>query len=141
MNTSASLSRITAHMPASVAAPSQPMRTPTHQVFAGYTFVRVSHVVVFGEHRVALRPLEYELALYLFTNHGRLVSREEIWKNLWQRSPKSNMRTIDAHISKLRRLLRINESDLFCLESIHGKGYRLLYFDAPVDREVGTRER
>ena len=66
---------------------------------------------------------EVELLQYLFDTQGRIVSREEILRNLWGLDAnKTETRTIDMHIMHLRAKLRDKEQSI--LTTVRGKGYR-----------------
>lgn len=72
--------------------------------------------------REELSEKEAELLRYLMDTNGRLVSREEILRQLWQLDPsRTETRTIDMHIMHLRAKLRDREQRF--LATIRGKGY------------------
>lgn len=76
-------------------------------------------------HREALSDKEGQLLRYLIDTCGRLVSREEILRNLWGLDPNhTETRTIDMHIMHLRAKLRDKEQRM--LLTVRGKGYQLL---------------
>ncbi|MFT4176346.1 MAG: response regulator transcription factor [Luteolibacter sp.] len=71
-----------------------------------------------------LSEKEAELLRYLMDTNGRVVSREEILRQLWQLDPtRTETRTIDMHIMHLRTKLR--DRDQRFLATIRGKGYRI----------------
>ena len=59
---------------------------------------------------IRLTPREYELLLTLLRNRHRAVSREELLRTVWQWAPDGPTRTVDNHISSLRRKLGHNAS-------------------------------
>ena len=70
-----------------------------------------------------LSDRESELLRYLMHAAGRLVTREEILRQLWHLDPtRTETRTIDMHIMHLRAKLRDRDQRL--LETVRGKGYR-----------------
>ena len=74
---------------------------------------------------VDLSEKETELLNYLMDTHGRVVSREEILRNLWGIDPdRVETRTIDMHIMHLRTKLKDKEQHI--LATVRGKGYRWL---------------
>lgn len=78
--------------------------------------------------RDALVPLtdkEFELALYLFRNPGRLLSRGHLLDTVWRRSGATDSRTIDTHISRLRNKLAFGTENGYRLIASYGTGYRL----------------
>jgi DNA-binding response OmpR family regulator len=57
---------------------------------------------------IRLTPMEYELLLTLLRNRHRAVSREELLHTVWQWAPDGPTRTVDNHVSSLRRKLGHN---------------------------------
>lgn len=78
-----------------------------------------------GDTEIELTETEFELASYLFRNSGRLLSRESILENVWKRGPEFNTRTVDTHISRLRKKLRLTPENGWRLSSVYRYGYRL----------------
>lgn len=74
---------------------------------------------------IELTQKEYELALFLFKNQGRVMSRAHILENVWGRNPIINTRTVDTHVSRIRGKLGISPEDGWRLTSIYQHGYRL----------------
>jgi DNA-binding response OmpR family regulator len=75
--------------------------------------------------RVDLTQKEFELALFLFRNVGRLLSRGHILESVWGTRPDLNTRTVDTHISRIRNKLGITPVIGWRLSSIYQHGYRL----------------
>ncbi len=55
--------------------------------------------------KVNLTPKEFELLLYLATNEGIALSREQILNSVWDYDYFGDVRTVDTHIKKLRSKL------------------------------------
>jgi len=75
--------------------------------------------------RIALTDKEYALAEFLFLNAGRLVSRQHLLEAVWGLHVKTNTRTVDTHMSRLRGKLGLAGSHGWRLASVHQFGYRL----------------
>ena len=73
---------------------------------------------------IPLTAKDYELAQYLFRNVGRLLSREQLLRDVWNVSG-LNTRTVDVHMSRVRRRLQVNPESGFRIKSIYQHGYRL----------------
>lgn len=54
---------------------------------------------------VALTPKEYELLQLLVLNAGRVVERPQIMRDVWRTGWIGNTKTLDMHVSSLRRKL------------------------------------
>lgn len=83
------------------------------------------HRITLSGTEVDLTPKEFELTGYLLNNIGRLVSREKLLKDIWGYGPEVQTRTIDIHISRIRKKLSLDEEHGWKLTSIYHKGYRL----------------
>ena len=75
--------------------------------------------------QVELTQKDFDLAVFLFRNLGRLLSRGHILENVWGRSPNLNTRTVDTHVSRLRSKLGLVPEHGWRLIAIYQHGYRL----------------
>ncbi|HWD98340.1 MAG TPA: response regulator transcription factor [Bryobacteraceae bacterium] len=73
---------------------------------------------------VNLAGKELRLLRYLVENRGRVVSREELLRNVWEYASDVSSRTIDTHIAWLRQKLETNPQFPEYIHTIRGKGYR-----------------
>lgn len=104
-----------------------------------FVFERRSRTVERRGERIALTDKEYELALFLFSNVGKLVSRAHLLEAVWGMRPDTNTRTVDTHMSRLRSKLGLTAEQGWQLSSVHQFGYRLERLDAPgAPEESGT---
>lgn len=78
-----------------------------------------------GEREVELTQREFDLAIYLFRRQGRIVSRDALLENVWNMSPSVSTRTVDTHISRLRKKLELNGEHGWRLTAVYQHGYRL----------------
>ena len=74
---------------------------------------------------VKMTSKDFDLALYLFQNQDALLSREHLLETIWQTSPDITTRTVDTHISRLRKKLSLNKESLYRITTVHSHGYRL----------------
>lgn len=83
------------------------------------------HFLLNGE-EIPLTQREFNLALFFFRNAGRPVSRSHILDAIWGIDNAAvSTRTIDTHISRLRKKIRLNKDNGWTLSSIYQYGYRL----------------
>ena len=74
--------------------------------------------------RVEISDKESELLLYLASNAGRAVAREELLANVWRISPQGvTTRTIDMHVTRLREKLHDDSDEPKIILTVRGKGY------------------
>ncbi|MEM6513767.1 MAG: response regulator transcription factor [Pseudomonadota bacterium] len=75
---------------------------------------------------ITLTNREFELALFLFRQEGRAISRNHILETIWDiDSPDVSTRTVDTHISRLRKKMQVNDDNGWKLAAIYQHGYRL----------------
>lgn len=68
---------------------------------------------------------EFDLASYMFQRVGVLVRRDQLLASIWGLSPGIETRTVDMHVSRVRRALNLRPPNGFRLSAIHNVGYRL----------------
>lgn len=81
-------------------------------------------ITVAGE-PVTLTDKDFDLAAFMFQNIGRLLSRDFLLERVWGISIDINTRTVDTHVSRLRRKLNIKPENGFRVKTIYQHGYRL----------------
>lgn len=97
------------------------------ETFGDWTFLHDSAFVVFAgppERLIGLNEHDFDLALALFRNLGRVVTRFELLEASNQNLRTMNTRILDNQIFKMRRRLAFEANGLQ-LQTIYGGGYRL----------------
>ena len=89
-------------------------------IFRDITIDKLKYKVSKGKEEVKFTKKEFELLALLFSDPGKLFTREEIMRLLWMDGAYVGDRTIDVHIRKLRQKLG---DDL--ISTIKGMGYKL----------------
>ena len=74
---------------------------------------------------IDLTPKEFDLAVVLFRNVGRLMSRGHLQELVWGRSGDLVTRTVDTHISQVRKKLDLRPESGYRVVPIYNYGYRL----------------
>ena len=72
-----------------------------------------------------LTPRLITLLQLLMDKHGEVVEREALFKKVWETNYTGDTRTLDVHISWLRRAIELDPDDPKFLKTIRGVGYRL----------------
>jgi DNA-binding response OmpR family regulator len=78
-----------------------------------------------GGEEVAMTQKDYELAVFLLRNVGRLLSRGYILEAVWGQSADINTRTVDTHVSRIRGKLQLTPENGWRLSAVYQHGYRL----------------
>ena len=74
---------------------------------------------------VELTGTEYQILELLMDQHGKIVSKEQISEQVLKRKLSAFDRSIDMHVSNIRRKLQVHSSD-DKLKTIRGSGYLFL---------------
>jgi DNA-binding response OmpR family regulator len=93
--------------------------------FPPYRFDLSARRILLDGAAVDLTQKEYEVALFLFRNMGRLVSRGHLFEAVWGRSAVLSSRTTDTHLSRVRSKLKLQPEHGYRLVSVYNYGYRL----------------
>jgi DNA-binding response OmpR family regulator len=93
--------------------------------FGDYGFNAPAESVKIAGETVALTAKEFGLALLLFRNTHRALSRAYILEAVWGRNPDLATRTLDMHISRIRTKLNLRPENGFRLSPVYSYGYRL----------------
>jgi DNA-binding response OmpR family regulator len=72
-----------------------------------------------------LTPRLITLLQILMEHHGEVVEREALFKKVWETNYTGDTRTLDVHISWLRRAIELDPEHPKFLKTIRGVGYRL----------------
>ena len=75
---------------------------------------------------IKLTIKEYQLARYFFNYPNRVISRDMLLESIWTKNSSISTRTVDTHISRLRKKLQLDGSLGWQLVSIYHKGYKLV---------------
>ena len=77
-----------------------------------------------GGEAVAMSMREYELLKYLVDHRGRVVSRDELLREVWGYEPSVASRTVDTHVGWLRQKLENDAAEPRWIVTVRGVGYR-----------------
>ncbi len=80
--------------------------------------------VIVRNHSSELSQQEAMLLRYLMHNHGMVLSREQIFDDVWGHQDLYSFRTIDTHINKLRKKIELVPGKPQHIVTVHRVGYR-----------------
>jgi DNA-binding response OmpR family regulator len=72
-----------------------------------------------------LTQKEFDLAVCLFQSPDKLLCRDHLLNKVWGSHASPDTRTVDTHISRLRKKLLLNGAKGWKLSPVYGIGYRL----------------
>ncbi|MBK5416179.1 response regulator transcription factor [Pseudomonas sp. TH31] len=91
--------------------------------------------VTVNEVPVSLTLREFNLALLVFKNQSRPLSRSYLYEHLWTRDEVLSSRTLDTHIYRIRNKLKLTSEFGWVLSTLYGYGYRLEALDTKAAAE------
>src|SRR5687768_106020 len=84
-----------------------------------------THTATVDDAPLSLTPVEYEMLLALARSAGRVKSREQLLLEIAERDFETFDRSIDVHISSLRKKLGDDPKSPRYIETVRGAGYRM----------------
>jgi len=84
------------------------------------------------ERDLKLTPTEFRLLYFFIKNEGAILTREQLLSTVWNGDVQVLTRTIDKHISTLKKKLG---SQANSIQSIHSRGYRFSLFSSPAKEQ------
>jgi len=102
-----------------------PQRGGGEFVIDRYRFDPATAQISVGEQSVVLKQKEFDLAVFLFKNIGRLLSRKHLLEAVWGIEAEVSSRSLDTHVSRLRMKLGLMPENGYRLSAIYSVGYRL----------------
>jgi two-component system response regulator RegX3 len=102
-----------------------PQHDQQEMIFGNLRIDPASRVVSKIGEPVKLTEKEFKLILFIFKNIGRLLSRDQILSAVWGYDEGINTRTVDTHMSRIRKKLDLSQENGWRLSSIYHQGYRL----------------
>ena len=76
------------------------------------------------DNRIDLSLRDINILELLHDNQGKVVDRNTLFDRCWGQSYLPNSRTLDQHISKLRKLIEKDPQNPEIIRTVHGVGYR-----------------
>ena len=103
--------------------PKEIMEYPPYRINLG------THTMHKNDETIKLTQKEFELVTFMFKNLGRLLSRGHILSSVWGHGSAFTTRTVDTHISRIRKKLDLVPENGWRLTAIYHQGYRLEQVD------------
>ena len=101
-----------------------PTKTPLETYQIGELIFEVGNRVLKGKDQSQiLREKETAILQLLCEQKGKLVTRNSMLKAIWGKTDQFTARTMDVHLTRLRKHLSVDES--IVLQNVHGHGFIL----------------
>ena len=94
--------------------------------FENVTLYLIRQTAMYGEKNLNLTDYEFKILYLLLKSKGNIVTREELSLEVMGKPLSPFDRSLDMHISNLRRKLPERESKLPWFKTLRGKGYLLV---------------
>lgn len=78
-----------------------------------------------NEKSVKLTTMEFRLLTYLIDNKGRVISKDELFNNVWE-DRFTQDGTLNVHIRRLREAIEINPNEPKYIITVWGDGYKFM---------------
>ena len=91
---------------------------------AGLKLDLLSHKLYASNKEINIGPTEFKLLELFMRNPNRAFERSQLLDRVWGRGVYVEERTVDVHVLRLRKLLRLTGKD-HLIETVRGVGYRL----------------
>lgn len=102
-----------------------PSATARERITFGRTVVDLrARTVHQGDEEISLTPKAFELLLALVRNEGRVMSRQDLLRDVWGHRATVVTRTVDSHVSELRTKLERDPADPDHIHTVWKVGYR-----------------
>ncbi len=97
------------------------------ELIVGELKISLTEIQVFrNDQLIKLGPKEFKLLTLLAERPGHIFSRQKLLDTVWGHGIFIEDRTVDVHMSRLRKALRINETDTDLIRTVRDIGYGLL---------------
>ncbi|MCD6437191.1 MAG: response regulator transcription factor [Halomonas sp.] len=90
-----------------------------------FSINKEEHSISIAGSYVALTEREYRLATLFFSKVGELLTRAHLLELVWGIKSSVSTRTVDTHVSRLRRKLELDGRHGLRLRSVYQSGYRM----------------
>ena len=97
------------------------------ELIVGELKISLSEMQVFrNDQLIKLGPKEFKLLTLLAERPGHIFSRQKLLDTVWGHGIFIEDRTVDVHMSRLRKALRIKETDTDLIRTVRDGGYGFL---------------
>jgi len=118
-----SIREVNARVNALLRLRARPQAGPAERQLGRLVLIPAERSARVGAQQLELTPLEFDLLDYLAERARQVVTRDELLSAVWGYSHNGYARTVDTHVTRLRRKLGAAGLDAGMLRTVHGVGY------------------
>jgi len=97
----------------------------SRRVFGRYVFPESGDEILLGLQVIPLPGKLYKLAWFMFHHLNQMLSREELYRQVWGDGSSTASRSLDTHVARLRTKLHLRQGSAYVLSATYGQGYAL----------------
>ncbi len=106
--------------------PAEPPREESVIAFSGLVLDRNAHECTLNENPLSLTPTEFSILWVLASNRGRVISAEELFREVWgEKYYTNNSNTVMVHIRHLREKMNDSAERPKYIKTVWGVGYKI----------------
>lgn len=94
-------------------------------VWGDYRFLERQRIVMHKGREILLQPRQFDFALELFRNMGRVLTRDWLGSALWRSTSQRDSRVFDVCAANVRKKLALCKENGFVLRAVYKQGYLL----------------
>ena len=91
----------------------------------GLEINKETHKCLLYGNEIELRPIEFDILLYLANNRGCVISSEELFEKVWKEKYLENNNTVMVHIRRIREKLNEDTKNPKFIKTVWGVGYKI----------------
>ena len=108
-----------------------PVSPETNFTLGDFSVDMTARQIRLQDETITLTPKEFDLAALFLRHPWRLFSRDDLSALIWNREVPSASRTLDTHLSNIRKKLRFGPTTGTLLCASYALGYRLELLNSP----------
>lgn len=97
---------------------------PNRLSFQGLMIDMDTRIVTARNEKIELHAKEFNILCYLAKNQGKILTKQQIYEEVWQEQYAYDDNNIMGYISKLRRSIEPDPNNPTYIQTVKGVGYR-----------------
>ncbi|MGA1670079.1 MAG: winged helix-turn-helix domain-containing protein, partial [Candidatus Nanopelagicaceae bacterium] len=95
-----------------------------HLTLGDLTIDLVEHTVMRASRSIALTRLEFDLLVALAKEPGRVFTRDELLREVWDYQHSADTRLVNVHVQRLRSKIEHDPDNPTLIVTVRGVGYK-----------------